>query len=111
VGRGLDGHWVLGHVDAVGRVRGLARERGAWSLTVSFPPSGHRYIVDKGSIAVDGISLTPFDVGEDSFRCAVIPETLERTNLRERRAGDPVNLEYDVLAKYVERMMRHVRDD
>lgn len=109
--RGFDGHWVLGHVDAVGRIRALYRDREAWSLVVSFPPAGHRYIVEKGSIAVDGISLTPFDVGEDSFRCAVIPETLEKTSLRERRQGDPVNLEYDVLAKYVERMMRHVRVD
>jgi riboflavin synthase len=108
--RGFDGHWVLGHVDAVGRIRSLQREREAWSLVVSFPPAGHRYIVDKGSIAVDGISLTPFDVREDDFRCALIPETVEKTSLRGRRPGDPVNLEYDVLAKYVERMMRHVRD-
>jgi riboflavin synthase len=109
--RGFDGHWVLGHVDAVGRIRSLQRDREAWSLVVSFPPAGHRYIVEKGSIAVDGISLTPFDVREDEFRCALIPETIEKTSLRERRPGDPVNLEYDVLAKYVERMMRHVRVD
>jgi riboflavin synthase len=105
----VGGHWVLGHVDAVGRVRSLFREKEAWTLVVSFPPAGHRYIADKGSIAVDGISLTPFDVREDSFRCAVIPETLERTSLRERRLDDVVNLEYDILAKYVERMMRDVR--
>ncbi len=109
--RGFDGHWVLGHVDAVGRIRSLRRDREAWALVVSFPPAGHRYIVDKGSIAVDGISLTPFDVREDDFRCALIPETVEKTSLRGRQPGDPVNLEYDVLAKYVERMMRHVRVD
>jgi riboflavin synthase len=109
--RGFDGHWVLGHVDGVGRIRMLRRDGEAWALVVSFPPAGRRYIVDKGSIAVDGISLTPFDVGEDSFRCALIPETIEKTNLRELRTGDPVNLEYDVLAKYVEGMMRHVRAD
>jgi len=107
--RGFDGHWVLGHVDAVGRIRSLYREKEAWTLIVSFPPAGHRYVVDKGSIAVDGISLTPFDVREDSFRCAIIPETFEKTCLRERRPDDPVNLEYDILAKYVERMMRDVR--
>ena len=106
--RGFDGHWVLGHVDAVGRIRSLHREKEAWTLIVSFPPAGHRYVVDKGSIAVDGISLTPFDVREDSFRCAIIPETFEKTSLRERRTDDPVNLEYDILAKYVERMMRDV---
>ncbi len=110
-GGGLDGHWVLGHVDAVGRIRALARDGASWWLVVSFPPAGHRYVVDKGSVAVDGISLTPFDVEEDSFRCAVIPETHEATNLRERRPGDAVNLEYDVLAKYVERMLSRVRID
>jgi len=109
--QGLDGHWVLGHVDGVGRVRMLRRDGDAWALEVSFPPAGRRYLAEKGSIAVDGISLTPFAVGEDSFRCAVIPETIDKTNLRGARAGDPVNLEYDILAKYVERMMRHVRVD
>ncbi len=105
----VGGHWVLGHVDAIGRIRSVARDREGWALVVSFPPAGHRYVVDKGSIAVDGISLAPFDVREDSFRCAVIPETLEKTSLRERRPDDAVNLEYDILAKYVERMMRDVR--
>jgi len=110
-GGALDGHWVLGHVDAVGRIRSLSRDGASWSLVVSFPPTGRRYVVDKGSIAVDGISLTPFEVGEDDFRCAVIPETHKATNLRERRPGDAVNLEYDVLAKYVERMLSRVRID
>lgn len=109
--RGLDGHWVLGHVDAVGRIRALFRDGTGWALVVSFPAAGRRYVVDKGSIAVDGISLTPFDVDADSFRCAVVPETHEGTNLRERRTGDAVNLEYDVLAKYVERMIGRVRND
>jgi riboflavin synthase len=107
----LDGHWVLGHIDGVGHVRSLTHERDAWSLVISFSPQARRYVVDKGSIAVDGVSLTPFDVREDTFRCAIIPETYERTCLRERRPGDPVNLEYDVLAKYIERMMRHVHTD
>ncbi len=111
VGQALDGHWVLGHVDAVGRVRSFTREREAWALIVSFPPAGRRYLVDKGSVAVDGISLTPFDVTEDSFRCAVIPQTYAATNLRDRRPGEPVNLEYDVLAKYLERMIRHAPAD
>lgn len=111
VGAGLDGHWVLGHVDSVGRVRSFTRDGAGWSLVVSFPPAGRRYVVDKGSIAVDGISLTPYDVDEDSFRCAIIAETRDATNLRDRRAGDSVNLEYDVLAKYVERMQSRVRFD
>ncbi|MEW5826628.1 MAG: riboflavin synthase [Candidatus Bipolaricaulota bacterium] len=110
-GGGLDGHWVLGHVDAVGRLRALVRERSGWTLVVSFPPPDGRYVVDKGSVTVDGVSLTPFGVTAGEFRCAVIPETYEKTTLRERRPGDPVNLEYDVLAKYVERMMRDVSAD
>jgi riboflavin synthase len=107
----LDGHWVLGHVDAVGRIRSLYREREGWTMIVSYPPKYGRYVVDKGSIAVDGISLTPYAVTEDEFRCAIIPETYEATTLHERRPGDPVNLEFDILAKYVERMMRDVHRD
>jgi riboflavin synthase len=109
--QGLDGHWVLGHVDAVGRIRALYRERDGWTLMVSFPPQYRKYLVDKGSIAVDGVSLTPFAVTEDEFRCSIIPETYEATTLRDRRPGDPVNLEFDILAKYVERMMRNVHHD
>ncbi|MEN6368193.1 MAG: riboflavin synthase [Thermotogota bacterium] len=107
-GRALDGHWVLGHVDAVGKIGGLYREKEGWSLIVSFPPKFAKYVADKGSIAVDGVSLTPFAVTGDSFRCALIPETYEATIFHERRPGDPVNLEFDVLAKYVERMIGHV---
>jgi riboflavin synthase len=107
-GRALDGHWVLGHVDAVGKIGGLFREKEGWSLLVSFPPKFAKYVAEKGSIAVDGVSLTPFAVTGDSFRCALIPETYEATVFHERRAGDPVNLEFDVLAKYVERMVGHV---
>jgi riboflavin synthase len=107
-GRALDGHWVLGHVDAVGKVGGLFRDKEGWSLIVSFPPKFAKYVADKGSVAVDGVSLTPFAVTGDSFHCAVIPATYEGTILRGRRAGDPVNLEFDILAKYVERMIGHV---
>jgi riboflavin synthase len=106
--RALDGHWVLGHVDAVGKIGGLFREKEGWSLVVSFPPKFAKYVAEKGSIAVDGVSLTPFAVTGDSFRCALIPETYEATVFHARRAGDPVNLEFDVLAKYVERMIGHV---
>jgi riboflavin synthase len=107
-GRALDGHWVLGHVDAVGKIGGLFREKEGWSLVVSFPPKFAKYVAEKGSIAVDGVSLTPFAVTDDSFRCALVPETYEATVFHARRAGDPVNLEFDVLAKYVERMVGYV---
>jgi len=107
-GRALVGYWVLGHVDAVGKIGGLFREKEGWSLVVSFPPKFAKYVAEKGSIAVDGVSLTPFAVTDDSFRCALVPETYEATVFHARRAGDPVNLEFDVLAKYVERMVGHV---
>ena len=107
-GGALDGHWVLGHVDAVGKIGGLFRDKEGWSLVVSFPPKFAKYVANKGSIAVDGVSLTPFAVTGDSFRCALIPETYEATVFHARRTGDPVNLEFDVLAKYVERMIGHV---
>ena len=107
----LDGHLVLGHVDAVGTVKGLHREGDGWVLIVGYPPAHRGLVAEKGSIAVDGISLTPYGLDGATFRCAMIPETYARTNVQDRRTGDRVNLEFDVLAKYVERMVRGVHDD
>ncbi len=108
---GLDGHWVLGHVDSLGRVSALYREGSGWTLIVAFPTQYQRFVVEKGSIAVEGISLTPYDLDGGCFRCAIIPETYESTVLKDRRSGDSVNLEFDILAKYVERMIRFVHSD
>jgi len=108
---GLDGHWVLGHVDAVGRIAALFRDGSGWTLIVEYPTQHRRYMVEKGSVAVEGISLTPYDLDGRSFRCAIVPETHETTVLKERRPGGRVNLEFDILAKYVERMMRFVHSD
>jgi len=105
----LDGHIVLGHVDAIGRVKTFHPDQGGWALTVSYPPAFAQYIANKGSVAVDGISLTPFAVNLTTFRCAVIPATYNGTALQDRHPGDAVNLEFDVLSKYVERWMTHVR--
>jgi len=107
----LDGHLVLGHVDAVGTIKGLHREGDGWVMIVGYPPTHRGLVAEKGSIAVDGISLTPYGLDGATFRCAVIPETYARTNVQDRRTGDRVNLEFDVLAKYVERMVRGVHDD
>ena len=109
--RGLDGHWVLGHIDSLGRVQALYQEGSGWILIVEFPTQHRRFVVEKGSIAVEGISLTPYDLDGGSFRCAIIPETYESTVLKDRKRGDSVNLEFDILAKYVERMMRFVHSD
>jgi len=103
MGQELGGHFVLGHVDTVGKLTILSRRGEDFLLEVSFDPRFAELLADKGSVAVDGISLTPFAVGEGVFRCAVVPYTYEHTNLRFRRAGDRVNLEFDILAKYVRR--------
>ncbi|HAZ27672.1 TPA: riboflavin synthase [Candidatus Acetothermia bacterium] len=103
VGDELGGHFLLGHVDTVGKVA-LAERRGEGVLLgVSFDPRFAVLLADKGSVGVDGVSLTPFLAGEGSFRCAVVPYTWAHTNLSSRRVGDRVNLEFDVLAKYVRR--------
>lgn len=101
-GEELGGHLLLGHVDTVGKIELLLRHREIL-LGVSFDPRYDQLLADKGSVAVDGISLTPFFVGEGTFRCAIVPYTWDHTNLPFRRVGDRVNLEFDVLAKYVRR--------
>ena len=96
----LGGHLVQGHVDAVGEV-----VRAAPDLRVRVGDGGVRYLVPKGSVAVDGVSLTVVDVDGEGFGVAVIPHTADVTTLGRRRPGDPVNLEFDVIAKYVERLL------
>jgi riboflavin synthase len=102
----LGGHVVQGHVDAVA---GLTEDGFSRRVEIAAPPAVLRYVVRKGSIAVDGVSLTVADLGESSFTVALIPVTLERTNLGSAEPGTTVNLEVDVLAKYVERLMEAVR--
>jgi len=105
----FDGHIVQGHVDGVGTVRGLSRQGGGAELEVALPPELERYVVEKGSIAVDGVSLTVAGVAPGVFRVALIPYTLENTSLGQARVGGPVNLEVDVIAKYVERLLGAAR--
>ena len=106
----LGGHIVQGHVDGTGSV--VRRQPSEhWELVeVSLPAGLSRYLVDKGSVTVDGVSLTVVDAGDDSFTVSLIPETLARTTLGLKQAGDPVNLEVDVIAKYVERLITHHKD-
>jgi riboflavin synthase len=100
LGERLGGHIVLGHVDAVGTVVSSAPE-----LVVRIPKDLMHLIVEKGSVTVDGISLTAFNLTRDTFRVAVIPHTMEVTTLGVRKPGDRVNIEMDVLAKHVERLV------
>ncbi|MFL6055936.1 MAG: riboflavin synthase [Actinoallomurus sp.] len=101
----LGGHLVQGHVDGVGRI--VSREPGErWEgVTIELPAPLARYVVDKGSITVDGVSLTVVEARDDAFTIALIPTTLELTTLGRKGPGDPVNLEVDVVAKYVERLV------
>jgi len=105
----LDGHIVQGHVDGTGRVRTLVREGDDVRLAVDCGPEIGDFLVEKGSVAIDGVSLTVVGVTDDGFDVALIPHTLKATTLGEREPGDRVNLEADVLGKYVKRYLDRVR--
>ncbi|MXY24187.1 MAG: riboflavin synthase [Acidobacteria bacterium] len=105
----LGGHFVQGHVDGVGRIEAIADEADFRRITVSFPSAIAASIVPKGSIAVDGISLTVASLDAGSFDVQIIPYTWEQTNLRASSAGDPVNLECDIIGKYVARAVEAYR--
>jgi riboflavin synthase len=100
------GHIVQGHVDGVGEVAAVEEDGFARRLRVELPPWLLRYAIDKGSIALDGVSLTIADLGDSWLSVSLIPETLERTNLGEARPGRRINVECDAIAKHVERLMQ-----
>ncbi len=104
-GKEFGGHFVLGHVDTVGRVTHLTSEGENWWFGVAVPGEVARYVVPKGSITIDGISLTVARWQNNIAEVAVIPYTYEHTNIRDRKPGDAVNLEADILGKYVERYL------
>jgi riboflavin synthase len=101
----LDGHFVLGHVDGVGVIEEMRTEGESHWLTIGFPPGLAPYFIRKGSIAVDGVSLTVAGLGERQFDVMVIPYTFTNTSLKGLKKGDKVNLECDMIGKYVVRMM------
>ncbi len=101
----IGGHLVSGHVDAVGRIREKREEGNGWRIFFDAPEAVLRYVIKKGSIAVDGISLTVADVDKTGFSIAMIPHTAKLTTLGFKSAGDGVNLEADIIGKYVERLM------
>ena len=105
-GEPLGGHYVQGHVDAVGRIQSVEAEGDGLRVFVEAPPEVLRYLVEKGSVTVDGVSLTVAELSDDAFAVALVPYTLEATTLSELEPGQEVNLEVDVLAKYVERLLR-----
>ena len=101
----LGGHIVQGHVDGVGTVLGVQDDGFSRRIRIALPPQLLRYAIDKGSICLDGVSLTVSALGEDWVEVSLIPETLERTTLGELEAGSKLNVECDVVAKYVERLV------
>jgi riboflavin synthase len=107
----LGGHIVQGHVDGVGTVASRTRSEHWEVVEVSMPPELARYLVDKGSITVDGVSLTVVEARDDGFTVSLIPETLGRTTLGSRQVGDRVNLEVDILAKHVEKLLQYGKDE
>ena len=102
----FSGHFVTGHVDGVGKIIAILSEGNSWRYRFFAPAPVARYLIAKGSIAVDGISLTVAELTGQEFAVSVLPYTAERTTLGEKKAGDPVNLEADMIAKYVEKLLR-----
>jgi riboflavin synthase len=104
-GKEFGGHFVLGHVDGTGRVAHLTADGDSWRYAIQIPAELTRYIVSKGSITIDGVSLTVASWRNHIAEIAVIPYTWQHTNIRDRVSGDPVNLEADILGKYIERYL------
>lgn len=102
----LDGHIVQGHVDATAVCISREDLNGSWNFSFRFPAQFGALVIEKGSIAVNGTSLTCFNVTDDSFTVSIIPYTFEHTSIGEVKVGDAVNIEFDILGKYVERQMR-----
>lgn len=100
------GHFVQGHVDCRGRIESAARDENGVRFKISVPAEIAKYIVAKGSVAVDGISLTVVSLTENGFEIYLIPETIKNTTLFEKKQGDEVNIETDIIARYIERMMK-----
>lgn len=101
----IGGHLVTGHVDAIGRIREKRPEGNSWRVFIAAPETALRYIIKKGSVAIDGISLTIADVDKTGFAVAMIPHTAKLTTLGYKNSGDSVNLETDIIGKYIERLL------
>ncbi len=101
----FDGHIVQGHVDTIGKVRSIDNRDGSWLIAFGLIEEKSQLIVEKGSITINGVSLTCFDVREDSFKVTIIPYTWEHTTFHSLQIGDAVNLEFDIVGKYIQKML------
>ncbi|OAB80274.1 riboflavin synthase [Cochleicola gelatinilyticus] len=106
LGDRLDGHIVQGHVDQIGICENISEANGSWYFTFSYDSSTENKTIEKGSITVNGVSLTVLDSKKDEFKVAIIPYTYEHTNFKTLQENDRVNLEFDVIGKYVQRLMK-----
>jgi len=102
----LDGHFVQGHVDTTGVLRNKVEKDGSWEFEIEYPGQFAALIVEKGSICVNGISLTAFKITKNSFYIAIIPYTFEHTNIKQAAVGNKLNLEFDLLGKYIQRSIQ-----
>ena len=107
----LGGHFVLGHIDTTGRVEAVKELSNSHWLTVSFPEKFKQYLIYVGSVAIDGVSMTVAELKDNSFSVGIIPHTWKETIFGDKKIGDTVNLEFDVLGKYVERIMENKNTD
>jgi len=103
----FDGHWVTGHVDTMATVTEIKEEGNAWLLTIQLEPRWERYVAEKGSVTLNGISLTVVSVQNGQVAVSLIPHTWKQTNLNQLKKGDRVNLEVDLIAKYIEKLMKN----
>jgi riboflavin synthase len=102
----FDGHIVQGHVDQTGKIESIEDQNGSWLFTFQYDPGPGNITVEKGSISVNGVSLTCFRSGDGRFSVAIIPYTYEFTNFHQLSIGDTVNLEFDIIGKYVKRLLQ-----
>lgn len=103
----FDGHIVQGHVDEVAVCAGRQEQDGSWLFDFEYSPESQNITVEKGSVTINGVSLTCFNSGENSFRVAIIPYTFEHTNFHQLQPGDKVNLEFDIIGKYLQKIMKN----
>lgn len=108
---GIEGHLVQGHVDTVGTVKEIQKEQTGWLLTIEYPEEFTNMIVGRGSVTMEGISLTVAREKDNTFMVAIIPYTWQHTNLKTKSVGDPVNLEFDVIGKYVVKYLASIGRD
>lgn len=106
----LGGHFVQGHVNALGKIKKIEKIGNNWEIEISFPKDLRKYMISEGSIALDGISLTIARLTGDTLTVAIIPHTLEKTSLSSKKVGDHLNLEVDMIAKYIENFLRFDKD-